>query len=71
MKLHVTLASLILSLLFIPITSQAADMQTRLLSALENPTAIAAGKYHASDASATLATGVEAKVGPNAVFEPS
>ena len=67
MKLHVTLASLILSLLFIPITSQAADMQTRLLSALENPTAIAAGKYHASDASATLATGVEAKVGPNAI----
>lgn len=64
MKFHVTLASLALLATSTLVTAQ---MQTRLLNALENPNTVNAGKWHASDATVTIAKGVEAKVGPNAI----
>lgn len=67
MSIRFILTLLLLNLLLLAPNALAQNMQTRLLSALENPAAVSAGKYHASDASVTLARDIETKVGPNAL----
>lgn len=67
MPLRVLCSSLFAFALMLPLQASAAPVQTRLLGSLENPNVIAAGKYHASDASVTLAKDVEAQVGSQAL----
>jgi hypothetical protein len=67
MPLRLTLSLLTLCLLLTPTHAWAQSFQTRLLNALENPASVAAGKYHASEATVTVAKNIDAKVGPNAL----